>query len=78
MKNAANDSELWKLFREGDSLAYTKLVDAYSGVLFDYGYRIVPDKDLIKDFLQDVLWNCGKGVSGSMIPLLLKTTCLKP
>jgi RNA polymerase sigma factor (sigma-70 family) len=59
MKNAASDSELWKLFREGDSLAYTKLVEAYSRALFDYGYRIVPDKDFIKDCLQDVfmeLW----------------------
>ncbi|MFA6083867.1 RNA polymerase sigma factor [Mucilaginibacter sp.] len=60
MKNSANDSELWKLFREGDSLAYTKLVETYSRSLYDYGYRIVPDKDFIKDCLQDVfmeLWN---------------------
>ncbi|MBB6126537.1 RNA polymerase sigma factor [Mucilaginibacter lappiensis] len=55
-----DDSELWDLFRDGDEVAYTKLIQKYSKPLFNYGYRIYQDKDFLKDCIQDVfleLWN---------------------
>ena len=54
-----DDSELWDLFREGDELAYTRLIKKYSKPLFNYGYRICQDRDFLKDCIQDVfleLW----------------------
>jgi RNA polymerase sigma factor (sigma-70 family) len=57
---AADDSELWDLFRAGDEVAYTRLIKKYSKILFNYGFRICQDKDFLKDCIQDVfleLWN---------------------
>ena len=54
-----DDSELWDLFRDGDELAYTRLIKKYSKPLFNYGYRICQDRDFLKDCIQDVfleLW----------------------
>lgn len=56
----ANDSILWDLFRDGDEVAYTRLMQKYSRPLFNYGFRICQDKDFLKDCIQDVfleLWN---------------------
>ncbi|MDN5286171.1 MAG: sigma-70 family polymerase sigma factor [Mucilaginibacter sp.] len=56
----ADDSELWDLFRDGDEVAYTRLIEKYSKPLFNYGYRICQDRDFLKDCIQDVfleLWN---------------------
>src|SRR5882762_8653987 len=56
----ADDSELWDLFRDGDEVAYTRLIKKYSKPLFNYGYRICQDRDFLKDCIQDVfleLWN---------------------
>ncbi|HMG07492.1 MAG TPA: sigma-70 family RNA polymerase sigma factor [Mucilaginibacter sp.] len=56
---AADDSELWDLFRAGDEVAYTQLIKKYSKILFNYGFRIRQDKDFLKDCIQDVfleLW----------------------
>jgi RNA polymerase sigma factor (sigma-70 family) len=56
---AADDSELWDLFRAGDEVAYTWLIKKYSKILFNYGFRICQDKDFLKDCIQDVfleLW----------------------
>jgi RNA polymerase sigma factor (sigma-70 family) len=55
-----DDSELWDLFRDGDEVAYTRLIKKYSKPLFNYGYRICQDRDFLKDCIQDVfleLWN---------------------
>jgi RNA polymerase sigma factor (sigma-70 family) len=55
-----DDSMLWDLFRAGDEVAYTRLMQKYSRPLFNYGFRICQDKDFLKDCIQDVfleLWN---------------------
>lgn len=55
-----NDSDLWNLFREGDEVAFTKLLRKYSKPLFNYGIRLCQDKDFIRDCIQDVfleLWS---------------------
>ncbi|WP_345951975.1 MULTISPECIES: sigma-70 family RNA polymerase sigma factor [unclassified Mucilaginibacter] len=53
------DTELWNLFRSGDELAYTKLMNKYTRLMYNYGYRFCQDADLIKDCVQEVfleLW----------------------
>ncbi|MEJ2880302.1 RNA polymerase sigma factor [Pedobacter sp. GR22-6] len=58
--NITAESELWNRFRAGDRTAYTQITTAYINPLFNYGYRICPDRDFVKDCVQEVfieLWN---------------------
>lgn len=60
------DSELWDQFRGGNQPAYTSLMEKYSRSLFTYGYRICPDRDFVKDCIQEVfleLWKRRERIS---------------
>lgn len=62
----ADDQNLWNKFREGDSDAFTALIEKYSNALFQYGNRFVKDRDSVKDAIQDVfltLWNRREHIS---------------
>ncbi|MEL6192464.1 MAG: sigma-70 family RNA polymerase sigma factor [Bacteroidota bacterium] len=48
------DKELFSLIQKGDSLAFRYLFDTYADVLFNYGLKITPDREAIKDSIQDV------------------------
>ncbi len=48
------DKELFSLIKKGDSLAFRYLFDTYADVLFNYGLKITPNKELIKDSIQEV------------------------
>lgn len=57
--NASNrsvneDIELWQKFRDGSLDAYTTLVERYSNILLNYGYRICQDTDFVKDCIQEL------------------------
>ncbi|MBC3539130.1 RNA polymerase sigma factor [Rufibacter sediminis] len=54
------ESELWDRFRVGDEEAFSQIFAAFSDILYNYGYRLHPDKELVKDCLQDLfvtIWN---------------------
>lgn len=49
----------WLLLKTGDSDAFTRLYRQYARLLVNYGYRLVPDKELVRDVVQDLfvqLW----------------------
>jgi RNA polymerase sigma-70 factor (ECF subfamily) len=53
------DSELVTLLRDGDHLAYTQIYDRYHYLMFVFAYKKLRDRDLAKDFVQDLftkLW----------------------
>ncbi len=55
-----DDQLLWNNFRAGDSVAYSRLINKYTKILFRYGIRFINDADFVKDCIQDVffeLWN---------------------
>lgn len=55
-----NDTVLWNYFRNDDKQAYTFLINKYSQLLFNYGYRFCQDKDVLKDCIQEIfvqLWD---------------------
>jgi RNA polymerase sigma factor (sigma-70 family) len=57
--SAVTDEELWEEFRQGDRAAYQKLYSKYLSDLYYYGYKIVPDKAMVTDQIQDLfidLW----------------------
>ncbi len=53
----ANDNEtarLFDAFRNGDQKAFSGLYDLHAGMLYNYGYRLTTDMELLKDCIQDV------------------------
>ena len=56
----ANDHSLWQSFKKGDRDSFQTLYFNYFDKLYEYGMRIVSDKELVKDAIQDLflkLWN---------------------
>lgn len=49
----STDKELWKAFKNGDETAFIHLYNQYATVLFNYGCQFTPDKEMVKDCLQD-------------------------
>ncbi len=54
-----SDALIWKDFTKGSQEAFSYLYHTYYRKLYNYGYSIVPDKELLKDNLQELfleLW----------------------
>lgn len=47
------DEILWVAFKNGDEAAFIQLYQQYANTLFNYGSQFTPDKELVKDCLQD-------------------------
>ncbi len=57
---ANNDVQLWLQLKDGDELAFGKLLTAYFNPLQNYGYKFVQNEDFVKDCVQEVfieIWN---------------------
>ncbi|HTF30936.1 MAG TPA: sigma-70 family RNA polymerase sigma factor [Flavitalea sp.] len=48
-----SDQLLWDAFKKGDELAFIRIYNSYAGTLFHYGCKYSPDKELVRDCLQD-------------------------
>lgn len=54
-----SDSELWQAFQKGDRVSFAHIYSRHIDELLNYGYRVTPNKQLIKDSIQDLflhLW----------------------
>lgn len=59
-KQFNSDEDLWNGLRLEDPEALRQIVLKYSDKLLDYGFRFIPDEELVKDCVQDVfhlLWS---------------------
>jgi RNA polymerase sigma-70 factor (family 1) len=55
-----SDNELINLLKEGDLKAFTAIHDRYYNVLYRHAYSRIPDREDVKDILQEIfifLWN---------------------
>src|SRR5215217_7342209 len=52
-----SDIELWQKFRDGSEDAYASVYEKFAPVLFQYGYRLLADEELVKDCIQDLFVN---------------------
>lgn len=55
-----SEQKQWLLLKEKDEHALACLYETYGKLLHNYGYRLVADKELVKDTVQDIfvqLWN---------------------
>lgn len=62
----------WKLFLEGDNEAYSWLYSNYVQLLYKYGLQITPNKEVIKDCIQDVFVRIYKNREKLSIPKNVK------
>ena len=54
-----SDSDLWLAFQKGDRASFAQIYQCHIDDLLNYGYRVTPNKQLIKDSIQDLflhLW----------------------
>lgn len=57
---------LWAKLRMGSEEAISKLFCLYYSQLYNYGYNIIPRKELVKDCIQELfltLWNKREGIN---------------
>ncbi|MVM31406.1 sigma-70 family RNA polymerase sigma factor [Spirosoma sp. HMF4905] len=58
--DARGEQEQWGLLQKKNASALAWFYQQYGRMLHNYGYRLVPDKELVKDTIQDLfvqLWN---------------------
>ena len=77
--NEHSEKKLWERFLQGDQAAYNQILNQYSKKMFNYGYRLCLDEELVKDCIQDIflrLWNNRNNISptDSITWYLLKCT----
>lgn len=49
-----NDQNLWSKFLDGDEQVLSLIYLGHVNALFDYGCKLTPDRDLVKDCIQDI------------------------
>jgi RNA polymerase sigma factor (sigma-70 family) len=71
MYNSFTEENLqWKQFVTGDEAAFTEIFKHYSKPLFNYGYKIVQDEELVKECLQELflyLWKSKSSLSVNVV-----------
>lgn len=50
----SNDYTLWEDFIKGEQYALTQIYEENIDRLFNYGLKLIPDKELVKDNIQDL------------------------
>ncbi len=63
-----SEKELWDKFLTGDQNAYNQIVKIFSKQMFNYGFRLCQNEDLVRDCIQDIflrLWNNRSGISST-------------
>jgi RNA polymerase sigma-70 factor (ECF subfamily) len=62
----SDESQVWKDFKNGSKQAYFCIYTNYVNVLYNYGRKIINDKDLVEDCIQDLfleLWESKEKLS---------------
>jgi RNA polymerase sigma-70 factor (ECF subfamily) len=49
----SSDKGLWNAFKSSDEAAFIQIYTQYANVLYNYGCQFSPDKEMVKDCLQD-------------------------
>jgi len=60
MNTIADDSLLWQAFKGGNEQAFQQIYSSTFHNLFEYGLRILPDSEMVKDSIHDLfvkIWN---------------------
>jgi len=71
------ESEIWSNFKQGSEKDFTFLYRKYAPVLFKYGCKLSPDRDLVKDCLQLVFFHVWQNREHLSTPVSVKNYLLK-
>jgi RNA polymerase sigma factor (sigma-70 family) len=52
-----DEARIWNAFKQGSEGAYAQIYENYFFALYNYGIKIIRDKDLVKDCIQDLFIN---------------------
>jgi RNA polymerase sigma factor (sigma-70 family) len=69
--SATTDTTLWESLQQGSQQAFATIYDRYFNRLYEYGMRLHPDEDLVKDAIQELfikLWTNKDTLSTSVNP----------
>ncbi len=77
-----DESKVWKEFKSGSKEAFFRIYINYVNVLYNYGRKIIHDKDLVEDCIQDLfieIWESREKLSdtNSIKYYLLKAMRIK-
>ncbi len=53
----SNDYTLWEDFLKGEQYALTQIYTENIDLLYNYGLKLIPDKELVKDTIQEVFYD---------------------
>lgn len=62
------DEQVWQVFREGDKEAFSFIYTHHLEILFNYGMKVVNDRSLVKDSMQELfieLWKSRHNLSST-------------
>ena len=59
-----DDATLWNAFRNGDDTALITMFELHARSLYNYGYKISNDKEMVKDTIQDLFADLFQSRSG--------------
>ena len=60
----SSDKLVWAAFKQGNKLAFVNIYNDYANVLYNYGCQFSPDREMVKDCLQDFFLYLRKNRSG--------------
>lgn len=76
----SDDRHLWRAFKSGDRRAYSSIYHQQVRVLFAYGCKLSPRRELVKDCIQDLfyyLWEHREGLGDTDNVRLYLLTALR-
>lgn len=69
--SATTDTSLWEALQQGNQQAFATIYDRHFQRLYEYGMRLHPDEDLVKDAIQELfikLWTNKSTLSTAVNP----------
>ncbi|WP_207422423.1 RNA polymerase sigma factor [Desertivirga brevis] len=76
-EDVKDEALLWKDFKQGDKDAYASLYSKYSSLLFRYGCKISPDREVVKDCMHDLFTELWKNKATLGSPASVKNYLVK-
>ncbi len=73
----SNELELWANFKHGSEADYTLLYHKFAPVLLRYGNKLSPDRELVKDSMQQVFFTLWKSKANLSTPTNIRFYLLK-
>lgn len=61
-----SDRDIWRDFKNGDEQTYAFIYQEFTPILFKYGMKLLPNRELVKDAIQDLfiyLWEARERLS---------------